>query len=460
VPVDLRRLGAAAPIVYLLTALPVVLLLSFLTPPFQVPDEGSHFRRAVHILGGGIIGKRVSDTMIGGAITAAAVDVDAPTYPLLGHPERRVDPAMIAAMRGARWSQERRFQAFGASVIYPPAFYLPAVAGLALGRALDLTLVDSASVARAVNGVLVVVLGTLALAAARRSRPLLFVVLSLPASLYLAAGITQDGMLLASVVLAAALVCRAAAEGGQLSSVKRLAVGVLLGTAVAARLPYAPLLALLLTRPFRGAGLRGMAPFAVAMLIASAWIAFGLIPMLAPYRADEGVSPPGQIAFLLEHPGSWLRIALDTLSAHGARHLREFVGILGWGDAPLPAAAYWLAAIAVATASAIAACGESGTLGRGDRAMLAGAALCSGGAIYGALYLTWTAVGAPAVEGVQGRYFLPLAAMLSIAVPALTRLPPAVRTQRAAVAGWVLLFTLAVANSCMVPYVVYARFYG
>jgi uncharacterized membrane protein len=459
VPVDLRRLGAAAPIVYLLTALPVVLLLSFLTPPFQVSDEGNHFRRAVHILGGGIVGKRASDTMAGGPVTAPAVDIDAPTYPLLGHPERRADPAMMAEMRKARWTPERRFQAFGNTVIYPPAFYLPAVAGLALGRALDLTLVDSASIARAVNGTIVVLLGTFALAAARRSRPLLFVVLSLPVSLYLSAGITQDGMLLASVALAAALVCRAAEEGVPLSWRKRIAVGVLLGAAVAARPPYAPLLALLLTRPFRGAGLRGLAPLALALLVASAWIAFGLIPMLTPYRRDEGVWPLGQVAVLLEHPGSWLRIAVETLSKYGARHYQEFVGILGWGDAPLPAAAYWLAALAIATAFAIACCGRSGTLGRGDRAMLAGAAVLSAAAIYGAMYLTWTVVGAPAVEGVQGRYFLPLAAVGSLAVPALMR-PPSLRTERAAAAGWALLFVLAVANSCMVPYVVYGRFYG
>jgi hypothetical protein len=63
------------------------------------------------------------------------------------------------------------------------------------------------------------------------------------------------------------------------------------------------------------------------------------------------------------------------------------------------------------------------------------------------------------VEGVQGRYFLPLAALASLAVPAIMR-PASLWTERAAAAGWALLFALAVANSCMVPYVVYARFYG
>jgi hypothetical protein len=86
--------------VYLVTALPTVVLLSFLTPPFQVADEGNHFRRVVHILRGGIVGKRVSQDMSGGPIPAPAVDIDVPTVPLINHPERKVDPAMVAALRG------------------------------------------------------------------------------------------------------------------------------------------------------------------------------------------------------------------------------------------------------------------------------------------------------------------------------------------------------------------------
>jgi uncharacterized membrane protein len=39
--------------------------------------------------------------------------------------------------------------------------------------------------------------------------------------------------------------------------------------------------------------------------------------------------------------------------------------------------------------------------------------------IFGVQYLTWTSLGGPLVEGVQGRYFLPLALLVSGALPAL-----------------------------------------
>src|SRR6185312_16010933 len=46
-------------------------------------------------------------------------------------------------------------------------------------------------------------------------------------------------------------------------------------------------------------------------------------------------------------------------------------------------------------------------------ALLAFLALASAGLIFLVQYLTWTAVGDPAVDGVQGRYFLPVALLLA-----------------------------------------------
>jgi uncharacterized membrane protein len=42
------------------------------------------------------------------------------------------------------------------------------------------------------------------------------------------------------------------------------------------------------------------------------------------------------------------------------------------------------------------------------------AILLSTGAVFGAMYLIWSPVGGPVVDGVQGRYFLPIAAFLPL----------------------------------------------
>jgi len=46
------------------------------------------------------------------------------------------------------------------------------------------------------------------------------------------------------------------------------------------------------------------------------------------------------------------------------------------------------------------------------------AILLAVGAVFFSLYVIWTPVGAPVIDGVQGRYFLPIAPFLAVAFPA------------------------------------------
>lgn len=329
---------------------------------------------------------------------------------------------------------------------------------MAVGKAIGLGLVDSATLARLANGISVVLLGTAALAIARRGRPVLFVVLSMPMLLFSAAGITQDGLMLACAAFMVALVGRAAA-GAPLSRAQQIGIGALMGLIVASRPPYAPLLALLFIRPLRGSGALGLLPLAFALAIPAGWVLLGAAPVATTFRAADGVASHGQLAYLIDHPGAVLRVAAATLWNRGAWHYREFVGILGWEDTELPYAAYWAAALALATAVALVCSSPGPPLAPRELAAIAGAVVASIAAVFGALYLTWTPVGSPEVEGVQGRYFLPLAALASLALPAVVRAKPSTAVGHAGAAGWILLFALAVGNAIML-YVVYARYYG
>jgi uncharacterized membrane protein len=83
--------------------------------------------------------------------------------------------------------------------------------------------------------------------------------------------------------------------------------------------------------------------------------------------------------------------------------------VLGWLDTPLPHTAHRIAGLSLLVAVALVL-----TRGPDVRSRLRVAAapllLLTAGAVILAQYLSWTPVGAHAVEGVQGRYFLPVAA--------------------------------------------------
>jgi hypothetical protein len=77
-------------------------------------------------------------------------------------------------------------------------------------------------------------------------------------------------------------------------------------------------------------------------------------------------------------------------------------------------------------------------------------------ATYLALYLTWTPVGAERIEGVQGRYLLPLLALLGLALPRLA-LPRATALR----VGCTALVALAgLATIAMLPVLAVRAYYA
>jgi uncharacterized membrane protein len=162
-----------------------------------------------------------------------------------------------------------------------------------------------------------------------------------------------------------------------------------------------------------------VASAAAVVLSVAAWLLLGAISALAP-STIAGADPAAQIALLLHDPLSVGTIAVETLQTHWSIYARGFVDSLGWQDTGLPRW-YHIAAWIVLTvaAGAVVLADRQTRIGRVPRLVLAAAILLSAAAVFGIEYLTWTPPGAAAVEGVQGRYFLPLALLAAVALPTL-----------------------------------------
>jgi uncharacterized membrane protein len=474
----LRSLGRLAPAVYLVTALPTVIFLTTLTPPFQAPDETNHFRRAVQILRGEIVGHDIEAPGWSGAQVPKNVGEVAESFSyLIGQPEKKFSAEIMRNTRKIPWNwTDREFNSFANTVIYPPLFYLPAVGTLAAARDLGWGVLDSYLLARLTTGIVAVLIATLAIGLAVNGRALLFVLLSLPMSLYLFASISQDALLIASTALAMSLCSRAAGQDRALNVVERVIVAVLLGGAVAARPPYIFLLSVLLTPIVRSevrgrtaiwARVRPLLPFAAALAIGLGWIVFGALPSQTPMRAEAGVAMAGQAKFLFWHPAWFPEVLLNTLWSNGVPHFKMFVGNLGWTDTALPPVYYPLAAYTLGLACVLAFFGRGHRLSGRWGLMLVATCVLAWAGVYGILYLTWTTVGADAVDGVQGRYFLPSATLLAVALPAMgsalaRSAPPAVARagRHFSRATWLVLFSMAAVSDLWLPRVVFARYFG
>lgn len=430
------------PRLFVLVALPSVLAMALLFPLGEGPDEASQTARAASVLRGQWIGRRVQlpHPADGLPVTVAGVDINPgyllpfltlPSLPLEARKPVTLDA--VQATAASRWPKDPAFIVASNTASYLPLFYLPAAAGMGMAALVRAGPMETVLAGRVANALSCVLAGYLVLRLARRGRPALFALLALPMTLHLAATVNQDGPLIATAALAAALLPQAG---------RRYWVGVAaLACVVAAKPPYLPLAAAALV-PLDGAAWQARRHGAACLVVVAAGLAwavaaavFAAVPFLrAPYHPGplwpgpdllfRTTDPAAQFQVLLHRPALFLRLPLDTLTV-GWRYLaRTAVGVFASLDFDLPAWFYrvWYAALVTAVlAAAVAASGgaEPSTPRPPASLTLAmAAAFCFVGLIL-LQYLTWTDVGHATVDGVQGRYLLPVLAILVPALPAL-----------------------------------------
>jgi uncharacterized membrane protein len=417
-------LQRSVPWVFLLYALATSLFLVFNLPPFQGPDEFNHFRRAELLSHGRLVGERyVQDgaTFSGGPVDSHFTPAAAPFNSIPFRADGHADARLFEVAGPVRWGGRVVLMPFENTSFLPPLLSLPASLAIVAGKAFDLTVLDTLTLARLANALASIAIAFAALCLAGEAAASLAALLLLPMSLSLYAVVSQDGMIIATTALAGALVLRARQQGRPLADREAWGAALCLGLVGMVKLPYAVLPLLLLGVPAASRRVRAAAA-GVGTLLGLGWGVATMLWVQVP-QAPEGVNAGAQLAYVLGHPGAVLSIAAATLGQYGVAYGAQFIGILGWLDTPLPAAFYPLAALGVA-AAALRCLPPQRILGW-DRFpwALAAVLLLSVGLLFGGLYAIWTPVGHPRVEGVQGRYFLPLALLaLTLAQPDRRRL--------------------------------------
>ncbi|MDN7509523.1 DUF2142 domain-containing protein [Burkholderia multivorans] len=395
------------------------LLLIVITPPFQTPDAVNHFYRATQVSAGHWMGERYPGTS-GGAIDGGAIEFANLFNPLIFHPGTKVDGRLLEQAASIRWSGVAQPAEFPNTAIYPPYAYLPQAVAIGIGRWARLTVQRTYMLACLFGLIASTGLTFCAIRMGRAAAFPVFVVALLPMTSMIFASVSQETLVFPAIFLLIAYLERLAESSRPVDTRALVFIGVVLVLSISARPPYAGLL-LLLFRPalrFHDHG------FGLFRRIA-ACIAIGVVAMAASWvfgsAAWAPVPPPrsvgGQLAYLVGNPVDIVRIAGATMREHLSFYWQSFVGILGWLNVHLGRGYYVATGWMLGLAAAGAAITPSGAIrSASDRSLLLVAVLACAGMIFGSLYLTWTPLRAPIVEGVQGRYFVPLAPLFVMAL--------------------------------------------
>jgi hypothetical protein len=422
------------------------LLLVFATPPFEVPDEPAHFFRIYQVAAGAAVEQGPGG---GAGIRVPAslprlVDLCLGDVPF--HPERRVQPGMMSAAWHLPLAPGATvFLPYGRLSPYTAEPYLAAVPAVALGRLLAVRPLALLFLARLCNLAAAVALSWAAVRLAPDYRWVFALVALTPMAMFERSSASADAVTNALALLLVSLVLRlalravpaapsldpapgaapasasalppapAAAPAHRAAGPSGLLIGLLLGAAfllAAAKAVYflLDLLIFLVPAAHLGGRRRTLAVRAGALAATAAgigvswWVAhsyFGFGSLRA------GVQPLQQLRGVLAAPAHFVALAVADYARHALRYSAGLVGTFGWMDAPLPrpAIGIWAGALVAVTLTGGA---PAIRLAPWQRLLTAAVVAATLLALSLSQYLAWTPLGAAGIEGLQGRYFLPL----------------------------------------------------
>jgi uncharacterized membrane protein len=377
--------------------------LIFITPPFQVPDEGAHFFRAYQT---STLNLKLEnrDGRAGADLPRALLDTRLLFDPIIGHPSLKVSRSLFMHALSIVDNSNTY-----CSVILPyiPVSYAASAIGICVGRAVSAAPIIYFYIARIMNFALFLLLIRWAIHWMPGMKWGLALLALMPMTLFEAASVSADAYAIGISFLMIAFLLRCAADEGLLRSGE---IGFLfMGTALLAsgKPGYSPLIFLALLIPKERFGTRtrqcmifgGMLIIALAIGIASVLIMHGRTVGLPGSNSSE------QLHVILAHPFVYLAVFFRCLFR--ASHFGSFIGNLGWLELPLPlwiVIPYGLLLIAVSYERRRAL-----SLNNRQRLLVGAIFAVIVALIFATQYLAYTPVGKKSIDGMQGRYFIPCA---------------------------------------------------
>lgn len=415
------------------------LVFSVLIPPMQSPDEYAHVSRAYALASGDVfmeaVGKRENQTIDKGMLAYMA---DWSGY-LAFKSDVQVSKKFDDEMRLRDWSEQEVAQ-YNPAGAYFPALYAPASAALALARQLKQPPWIAVYWARLAMWAVSVLAILLALCIVRSGFYLMCAVGMLPMTLAQLGSANLDSMTIGFTFLAIALMSsgvfggRDGARERDVSTWRLLGCWLIIVLLVLAK----PIFVVLLMPPLWFAVTRRSRLLAACSLATLAMVALWQLHIARNFALPNpslSGSPVMRLVDTLLSPLDTFALLSRTVIERYEFYWESMIGILGWLDTPLNPGLYAFAGVLLIMAViADMVSPNPSPVSLRILPALVGIAYFFGTLLL--LWVTWTPPGSPFIEGVQGRYFLPMLPVLALAF--------GVRKGNSSVAGaagWVFLFS-------------------
>lgn len=398
----------------------VGLIFILIIPPFQTPDEGTHFARAYQISQFGFIGQEVDGEVIATlpkSILKTQEVVHVNRIAFHGNIKYQLADTKRALLIPLNEADTTSVDVTSAAS-YSPVAYVPQALAIGAMRLVDAPPVLMMYASRLANLVTWVFLVGLAISLMPTKKWALAALGLLPMMVAqaISPGIDVATIGLSIVFLAYILRIRASGviTGRQIMYLMLLTLGMVLSKPINVLLLPLVLLLPAWASSARRDILAKMAVAAIPLLVFLLWSALSSTDARSESQIANNQDTYGQIKYLLSHPLHIFTVLTGTFFlGWGDEVVRSFIGNFGWTDTPLPAVLCAIGYMFVAYLVFVQT--EKKPLQLFNRAgtlLWAGVTLSYVLAVVLALYIGYTPVGFDIVVGLQGRYFLLLPILL------------------------------------------------
>ncbi|MDO4526529.1 MAG: DUF2142 domain-containing protein [Candidatus Saccharibacteria bacterium] len=413
--------------IFLLFAIILGVLFLIFLPPGESPDEINHFKRAYSVTDGHFVSEVYDDAGHAGAKLPVGFE-----EALVLKPEPGAYGEVIAKL-SEPVSTEKDYLAFNNTALYHFLSYLPQEVGILIGKIFGASLEVMAYLAEISNFVVWLVLIYFAIKFAPRFKVIILFLALLPITLQEATSLAPDALAIGLGIFMISFVCHLVYERKTKLKVWEIillyVVAIMIGYC---KIVYLPLVALYLLIPAERFGSKRLkwihASILLVLLVVLniSWLSTSSQFLM---EFNPGVNSGEQLAGILHNPLRYAGVLLNSLNVRGEFYATSLLGInLGAFTFNFPMIFFFVSfAIFVIL---FAQRDESLNVTGFQRAIFGITFLAITVLMFTSIYIQWSPVGLSFVDGVQGRYFLPILLLVPFAVARKPRRKAALNAER------------------------------
>lgn len=399
------------------------LLFVFIIPPFHNPDEPAHFFRVYQLSNLKVYTDIASEgpyiSVPSSVIQSVKDNLEVNGTPVYFHPENKYPFSQITKTLQYRLDEKKQENTFFAgAVTYAPTSYLAQVVAVLIGRAFDASPVLMLYMARLAGLALFIIAVYWAIQLMPSKKWIMVLFGLLPMTLVQATAISADSILLASIMLFIATILYLQKDRASLP----IAVTLVVTTIVLALSKQIFVLAILplLAVPQNAFKSRKVHHFFVGgTLLVSGLLAFLWRTTNPVFKnniasAANGADPVAQLHYVAQAPLSTVTTFLNTFFGLKSDLIyKSFTGVFGWLDTQIP---LWLSALILGLIVYVFLVAYEKHK-KGNHTLYNSTIFISvfmlTAVTCAIFYLFWTPPGGNYIQGLQGRYFIPIIILLA-----------------------------------------------